>query len=96
MQSEKGQDILNHLKLPTDKYESMLYIEEHCVYKKSTAFLKIIQQLPFPIRILIILKYTPKYFRDFLYDKIANNRYKLFGKFDKCMLPKEEHKHRFL
>ncbi|MDZ7623278.1 MAG: DCC1-like thiol-disulfide oxidoreductase family protein [Ignavibacteriaceae bacterium] len=42
---------------------------------------------------LIIL---PKFFRDFIYDMIAKNRYKLFGKRESCRIPTENDKLKFL
>lgn len=98
MQSEKGQDILKHLKLPTENFETLLLIEGNTIYKKSTAFIKAVTPLPFPIKLLCLLKYTPKLLRDYIYDRIAQNRFKLFRRFNKneCMLPTADHNKRYL
>lgn len=96
MQSDKGQAILEHLEQPTDFFETMLYIENNELYEKSLAFIKIVKQLPFPIKLLFILKLIPNIIRDYVYDRIAINRYKLFGKYKECRLPAKDHNSRYL
>lgn len=96
MQSEKGQAILIHLQQPTEYFETMLFIENNNIYHKSTAFLKIVRLLSFPINFLSVFKILPTFLRDFIYDHIARNRYKLFGKYEQCILPGEDHKNRYL
>ncbi|MCK4864563.1 MAG: thiol-disulfide oxidoreductase DCC family protein [Gammaproteobacteria bacterium] len=90
MQSEKGQAILKNLELPTEHFETMLYIEHNIIYEKSNAFIKIVKHLPLPIKLLFLLKIIPGLFRDFIYDRIALNRYKMFGEYNKCTLPTDD------
>ncbi|MCH7761601.1 DUF393 domain-containing protein, partial [candidate division TA06 bacterium] len=40
--------------------------------------------------------FIPNPIRDFIYDLIANNRYKWFGKRDQCMVPSPSIEKRFL
>jgi len=96
MQSEKGQTILEHLEQPTDYFETMLYLENNKLYEKSAAFIRIVKHLPFPISLLFILKLIPNIIRDYVYDRIARNRYKIFGKYNKCTFPTEDHNNRYL
>ena len=90
MQSEKGQAILKYLELSTEHFETMLYIEHNIIYEKSNAFIKIVKHLPLPIKLLFLLKVIPVLFRDFIYDRIALNRYKIFGKYDHYTLPTDD------
>jgi len=90
MQSEKGQAILKYLELSTEHFETMLYIEHNIIYEKSNAFIKIVKHLPLPIKLLFLLKIIPGLFRDFIYDRIALNRYKMFGKYDHYTLPTDD------
>jgi len=90
MQSDKGQDILKNLEQPTTKFETMLYIENNTLYKKSSAFLQIVRHLPFPIKSFLILKLIPNVIRDYIYDQIALNRYKIFGQYKECRIPLED------
>lgn len=96
MQSEKGQAILKYLNLSTEHFETMLYIENNTIYEKSSAFIKIVKHLPLPIKLLYLLKYIPNLIRDFIYDRIARNRYKVFGKYNECTLSTEDHNNRYL
>lgn len=96
VQSPEGQDILKWFDLPTDSYASMIYVEEGCAYVKSAAFIRIIAKLPNPWRQLRHIGILPKRLRDWCYDRIALNRYTLFGRYQSCALPSAEHQHRFL
>jgi predicted DCC family thiol-disulfide oxidoreductase YuxK len=87
VQSTEGRAILQCYSMPTDTFETMLYIENGQLFTKSTAFLKIVGHLPFPWFLLSFLIAVPRPARDWWYDRIALNRYKLFGKLDYCYLP---------
>jgi predicted DCC family thiol-disulfide oxidoreductase YuxK len=39
---------------------------------------------------------APHGLRDWSYNLIARNRYRIFGKYETCMLPEEKYRHRFL
>jgi predicted DCC family thiol-disulfide oxidoreductase YuxK len=43
-----------------------------------------------------IAQVTPRALRDLIYNLIARNRYRVFGKYDTCMLPDPKQRHRFL
>lgn len=96
VQSKQGKEILNHCGLPTEYYETMVYVEDGKCFTRSTALLKILHQLPFPWPVLCVGWIFPIKIRDWLYDRVALNRYKLFGRYDSCMLPSRDHESRFL
>lgn len=96
MQSDKGQAILGNFNKSIEHLESMIYIESGIVYEKSAAFLRITRILSFPFRVLSWLKVFPSGFRDYVYDYVARNRYKWFGRHEQCLLPSEADKDRFL
>ncbi len=96
LQSEKGQEILDYFKLPKDDFDSFVFIEKDKVFKKSSAALKIANKLGGLWKILYPLIIIPKFIRDFFYNLIAKNRYKLFGKKDACRIPTPELKQKFL
>ncbi|NWQ42702.1 thiol-disulfide oxidoreductase DCC family protein [Bacillus sp. EB106-08-02-XG196] len=95
LQSETGQMLLNKYGI-SNKIDSMIVIENEKVYIKSSAALRISKYLDGNWKYLTIFKFLPTFFRDFLYDILAKNRYKWFGKMDTCMLPALEMKKRFL
>ena len=76
--------------------ESVILLDGESVYSKSTAALKIAKELSGSVKILYPLLILPKFLRDFFYDLIAKNRYKIFGKKDVCRIPTEEEKVKFL
>ena len=96
VQSQEGQAILTYLDMPTEYFDTMLYVEGTRAFNKSDAFLKIVSQLNLPWRALVIVRVIPHHIRDWCYDRIALNRYTLFGKYDQCLLPSPDHDERFL
>lgn len=96
VQSDEGQAILKWFGYPADHYETMLLIQGNRVLEKSDSFLAIVGQLPFPWKILRMFKLLPRGLRDWCYDRIALNRYKIFGKYDICILASADHAGRFL
>lgn len=43
-----------------------------------------------------LLGFLPRWLRNWGYDRVARNRYRIFGKFDSCPLPDAKHRHKFL
>jgi len=76
--------------------ESVLFFDGKRIYSKSDAVFEALKQSKGRKRWLSFLRVFPKFLRDFVYDIIARNRYKWFGKTDSCMLPPENWKERFL
>ena len=96
VQSEAGQAILAHFGMPTDDFDTMVFVEGGAHYIKSTAFLRAVRYLTFPWPLLRIGLLMPRFLRDFFYSLVANNRYRLFGKKDVCMIPSPEIRERFV
>lgn len=96
MQSEKGQAMLKQLNMSVSRRETMLYVENDIAYEKSVAFLKIVRHLRFPVNLLSCLTVFPRCLRDYIYDRFAQNRYRLFGVRDECLLTQGDAKDRFL
>lgn len=96
MQSETGIAILNTHGISSTNMKSFVFIENESVYTKSTAALKIAKQLKGPIQFLYLFIIVPSFIRDIIYLTIANNRYRLFGKINSCMVPNPSLKNRFI
>jgi predicted DCC family thiol-disulfide oxidoreductase YuxK len=96
VQSVEGQALLVWGGLPTDHFDSMALIENGQMLLRSDAVLRIVAQLPGAWRHLAGLRVIPRPVRDWCYDRIALNRYRLFGRYDSCLLPSAEHARRFL
>ncbi|WP_159019760.1 thiol-disulfide oxidoreductase DCC family protein [Algibacter sp. L3A6] len=97
LQSETGKQILDQYKIDTTKIDSiLLYTPEKGIDYKSTAALKIAVSLSFPENLMAIFFIVPTFIRNWVYDFIAKNRYKWYGKKESCMIPTPELKNRFL
>lgn len=63
---------------------------------ESEAFFRILLYLNGFFKIFLIFSFLPKLFTNFIYRLIAKNRYRWFGKYQKCPLPNEKFTHKFL
>lgn len=95
-QNELGQILLRQYNRNADKVETIYLIEDGYCYEKSTAALKIAKHLSFPWYLAYSIRIIPAFIRDFVYDFIAKNRYKWFGKKETCRIPTPEERVRFL
>jgi len=96
LQSDIGLQIVNERGIDTEKLDSVILIEPGVAYyNKSTAAIEIARHLK-GYSWLKIFKPLPEGFRDAIYDFIANNRYKWFGKKESCMIPTPELQSLFL
>lgn len=96
LQSELGQEKSSNCRTMESVMESVVLIEGEKCYFKSSAALHIARRLRFPWPLLYGFMIIPRFFRDVIYDFIANNRYEWFGKRDTCRLPTPEELSRFL
>ncbi|QEC58503.1 thiol-disulfide oxidoreductase DCC family protein [Flavisolibacter ginsenosidimutans] len=96
LQSEAGQKLLAQYNLPRKEFESFVLIDEGKVYQKSSAGLKVYGKLPWYWKWTQVFWLAPKFIRNVVYDFIAKNRYRWFGKKEQCMIPMQEVRNRFL
>ena len=97
LQSKIGKEITDHLGIDISKIDSIILYEPDISYDiKSTAALKILQDFSGIWNLFSILLLLPEGFRNLIYTYIAKNRYKWFGKKEKCMIPSSELKEKFL
>ncbi len=81
---------------PVADMESVVLLDEKGMHDKSTAALKILIRLGGIWKLSVIFFAVPKFIRDPIYNVIAKNRYKIFGKKESCRLPTPEERVRFL
>lgn len=96
LQSDAAKEILLHHSLNKIIFDSIILIEDTIIYEKSTAVLRIAKKLNNGFQLLYVFILIPKILRDKIYDYIAKNRYKWYGKKDTCILPTKDLKSRFL
>ncbi|WBX70119.1 thiol-disulfide oxidoreductase DCC family protein [Tenacibaculum retecalamus] len=97
LQSDIGKEIIANLAIDTLKIDSIiLYKPGIAYYIKSTAAIKIMNQFNGLWIISYLLWIFPEVIRNVVYDFIAKNRYKWFGKKAQCMIPTKEIRAKFL
>ncbi|MGY5847291.1 thiol-disulfide oxidoreductase DCC family protein [Salegentibacter sp. HM20] len=97
LQSEIGQKLVSERGLDPEELDSIVLIEPGVAYyRKSTAALEISRELSGGYSLLKNFLFLPESLRDVVYDLVANNRYKWFGKQESCMIPTPELKAKFL
>lgn len=81
----------------TEKWpDSIVVVGSDRVSIKSAGIFSIIRNMSFPWRFLLVFQVIPSSLLDWLYDKVAQNRYNWFGKKDTCMMPGPGIRERFL
>ena len=95
-QSDAAKEILLQFNLNNLNLDSIVLIEDRKIFERSTAILRITRLLNGGFKYLYFFISIPKPLRDWLYNLIAKNRYRLFGKRESCMVPSPELKNRFL
>ena len=96
IQSEAGQRILTANGIDPSELNSFFLVEKRKVYKKSAAALRVVNYFAWYWKELQILRIVPYFLRDAIYDFVAANRYKWFGKRNECMVPTPDLQRRFL
>lgn len=97
IQSEIGEEIINHIGIDTAKTDSIiLYEPGHAYYYKAEAAMKIAKQMGGWFSIVGWFSFLPEWISNGVYDYVARNRYKWYGKKNECMIPTPEMKAKFL
>jgi len=97
LQSELGEKILNHIGINREHTDSMvLYEPGKAYFYKAEAALKITNELGDLYHLLNIFQVFPKFILNAVYDYMAKNRYRWYGKQESCMMPTPELAAKFL
>lgn len=97
LQSELGLKIIKHIGIDIKNTDSIvLYEPGKAYYYKSEAALRIIKEFGGIYSLLRIFSVFPKFISDFIYDYVAKNRYRWYGKQESCMIPTPELEAKFL
>lgn len=96
LQSDAAKEILLQFDETNLNLDSIILIADAKIYSKSSAILKIAKLLGGFYSFGVVFYIIPKFIRNSMYDFVAKNRYKWYGKRESCMLPNGELKNRFL
>lgn len=94
LQSQFAQHHITDIKIR--QTDSIVFFKNQQFYTKSTAVIYILQSLGYPYKLSVVLLIVPKFIRNWVYDTVARNRYKWFGKRAACLLPEASLKDKFL
>lgn len=96
LQSEAGQALLQDHQLDTASLKSLVLLEQGKAYTHSTGALRIAKRLSGAWPLLYGFIIIPPFLRNAVYNLIARNRYRWFGKKEACWLPTPALRSRFL
>lgn len=96
VQSPYGRQLLTAQGLDPDTPTSFLFFDQGRALQRSDAVLSLAARLPAPWRWAGALRAIPRSWRDFGYDAVARNRYRLFGRRRTCFLPTPAERARFV
>lgn len=96
LQGSTAQRIISQYGLSPHLMSSVIFIEDGRAYTQSTAVFRICRYLSGGWRLLSVFRFTPRFLRDPIYNWIARNRYRWFGRKEVCMIPGPEQRGRFL
>ena len=87
IQSPRGSALLRHYGLKAEDPSTWLFIEQGVAHVDFDAVIHAGQRFGGWGRLTAVLRLLPKAVRDWLYQRLARNRYALFGRGDMCALP---------
>jgi predicted DCC family thiol-disulfide oxidoreductase YuxK len=90
LQSEVGARLANGVE------GSIVLVDGSAVLVRSDAVLRMLALLGFPFSLAGIARVIPRGLRDAVYDFVARNRIKWFGRRDTCRVPTAEERGKFL
>jgi predicted DCC family thiol-disulfide oxidoreductase YuxK len=96
IQSDVGRAMARQHGIDPENPDSFLFVDGEKVLKKSDGVLALIKYLNGPARLLLAGRFLPRFLRDWLYDRIARNRYRLFGRMQTCLVPDSAMRQRFV
>ena len=94
LQSDAARRVLGAAPPPLP--DSLILVEDGRLFTRSTAALRVARGLRFPWPLAYVFVVVPRPVRDWVYDAVARNRYRWFGRRDVCMVPTPELRARFL
>jgi len=97
LQSDLGKAIQDYLGIKNKSLDTIiLYVPDEAYYIKSTAAIKVMREFLGFWKLAQFFLILPSSVRDLVYNYVAKNRYKWYGKEDTCRIPTPKLKAKFL
>ena len=95
-QSPLGEALFRKHGLRTDSFDTSLTLVDNEAFTQLDGFIAVMAELGWPWRAAKALLVLPRPLRDRIYDRVAKNRYALFGRKDSCEIPSAELRERLI
>lgn len=95
-QSDLGEQIYRELGLKSDDYNTNIVVKSGHVFTKLDSFAVSVGSLGGVCSIAKLAAWIPSPLGNWIYDRIAKNRYQIFGRTEVCLVPGPDLKARFL
>lgn len=95
-QTPLGAALYRHFGLKSPDYETNIVLENGRALTKSESSIRIFELVGPPWSLISAFRVLPRWLRDGIYERIARNRLKWFGKSSKCDVPDRADRGRFL
>ena len=95
-QSPAGARLLRQYDFDPEDVQTLVLVSDGRTSVKSDAALEIARHFRWPWKGLMAIRVVPRLIRNWLYDRIAQNRYRWFGRNAMCMVPTAELRTRFI
>jgi predicted DCC family thiol-disulfide oxidoreductase YuxK len=95
-QSPLGHALYVHFGLDPENYETNILVAAGLAWVKSEGSIRMAEGLGFPWSLAAVFRVLPVALRDKVYELVARNRFRLFGRRDTCYVPTVDHRDRFL
>ena len=96
LQSAEKLSVNSEIKSKISSTDSIALIADGKIYFRSEAVLRILIKPGGGWKMFYVLFIFPKPYRDWVYDLVAKNRYRWFGRKDVCMVPDENIRRKFI
>ena len=88
LHSDRAKDLIDNLDIDLSKIDSIILISNGIVFIKSKAVFNALSLVGGYWKFLLVFQIIPSVILDKIYDFIARNRYRVFGKRKDCFIPK--------
>ena len=95
-QTPLGRALYVHYGLDPEHYTTNILLKDGVAYFKADGSMRMATGLGFPWSLAAVFRVVPRGLREALYDVVARNRFRIFGRSDVCYAPRPEYRDRFL
>ncbi len=95
-QTPLGEALYVHYGLKSQDYDTNLVIIDGQLYQELDALAAVLREIGGFWRVPAVMRYLPGPLKSWVYNRIARNRYAIFGRRETCYLPTPDLQARFL